>query len=79
MDFTVADKGSALELVRQRFGLAQEQLMAFGDNYNDAPMLRQVGRAYVMDNAHQELKAMTRYHTDRVETILMQLLNDTLN
>jgi hydroxymethylpyrimidine pyrophosphatase-like HAD family hydrolase len=32
--------------------------IAFGDNYNDLPMLQTVGRPVLMGNAPEELKAM---------------------
>ena len=32
--------------------------MAFGDNYNDIPMLDSVGHAYVMEKAVDDIKSM---------------------
>lgn len=56
LDFTLADKGTGLGQLCRRLGLSPEQIMAFGDNFNDLPMLRLAGRPYIMDTAHPQLR-----------------------
>jgi len=56
LDFTLADKGTGLAQLCSRLGLGPEQVMAFGDNFNDAPMLRLAGSPYIMASAHPELR-----------------------
>lgn len=49
-------KGHALERWAAHRGLACEQVMAIGDNYNDVEMLEFAGRPVLMGNAAEELK-----------------------
>lgn len=56
LDFTVADKGTGLLQLCRKLNLAPEQVMAFGDNFNDEPMLRLAGRPYIMEGAHPSLR-----------------------
>lgn len=56
LDFTLADKGTGLSQLCRRLEIAPEQMMAFGDNFNDVPMLRLAGYPYIMDTAHPQLR-----------------------
>ena len=47
--------------------------MAFGDNFNDLPMLEAAGCPYIMDNAAPELRAKLPNHCRRVEDVLRTL------
>lgn len=47
-------KASGLSDVAERFGVAAEDVIAFGDMPNDVPMLRWVGHGVAMANAHPE-------------------------
>jgi hydroxymethylpyrimidine pyrophosphatase-like HAD family hydrolase len=53
-------KADALARLAERSGLRMDQVMAIGDNWNDVPMLREAGRAVVMANAPEDVKAMAR-------------------
>jgi len=48
-------KGVALRKLAGRRGLRQEEIMAIGDNYNDAEMLKFAGHPVLMGNASSEL------------------------
>lgn len=48
-------KGHALERWANYRGIAREQVMAVGDNYNDIEMLAFAGRPFIMGNASPEL------------------------
>ena len=50
-------KGHALERWANHRGIAREQVMAVGDNYNDIEMLAFAGRPFIMGNASDELKS----------------------
>ena len=50
------NKGLAVKELCARKGIAAEDTVAFGDNYNDAEMLSEAGRGYIMANAPQALK-----------------------
>jgi Cof subfamily protein (haloacid dehalogenase superfamily) len=49
-------KGHAVQRWAEFKGVAPEQVMAIGDNYNDVEMLEFAGHAVIMENACPELK-----------------------
>lgn len=52
-------KATALKLVLQKdYDFTMEQVMAFGDNYNDIDLLQSVGKGVAVENARAELKAV---------------------
>lgn len=57
MDPTVS-KGVALAEVAGHLGIAQAECIAFGDSYNDLPMVEWAGLGVAMNNARAELKAV---------------------
>ena len=57
VDFTLADKGLGISRLCEALGLRLEEVMAFGDNYNDVSMLERAGRPYLMEGAAPELRA----------------------
>ncbi|HVA34377.1 MAG TPA: Cof-type HAD-IIB family hydrolase [Candidatus Baltobacteraceae bacterium] len=50
------DKGDALRLVAQRLGASMDQVLAVGDSWNDAPLLRAAGFGVAMGSAPPELR-----------------------
>ncbi|WP_428658067.1 Cof-type HAD-IIB family hydrolase [Runella sp.] len=63
MSHRLANKGQALNVIQQRFGISPEQTMAFGDYLNDLEMLQQSYYSYAMENAHVEIKKTARFRT----------------
>jgi Cof subfamily protein (haloacid dehalogenase superfamily) len=51
-------KRYALERLARRLGIAQEETMAIGDNWNDESMLDWAGTGVLMGNATEELRSM---------------------
>jgi len=51
-------KSSALERLARRLGIAQEETMAIGDNWNDETMLDWAGTGVLMGNATAELRTL---------------------
>jgi Cof subfamily protein (haloacid dehalogenase superfamily) len=49
-------KGHALKRWADYRGVAREQVMAIGDNYNDIEMLAFAGQPFIMGNASEELR-----------------------
>jgi hypothetical protein len=49
-------KGRAMMDFAQRRGIAREEILAIGDNWNDVPMLEAAGNAVLMANAPEELR-----------------------
>lgn len=60
MDIT-ADKGLAIKQVQSMLKVTKEETMAFGDFYNDIPLLDQAGYAFVMANGTDDMKAKYPY------------------
>ena len=52
-----AQKGIALEQFAKSKGIAMENVMAIGDNFNDLSMLQRAGYSVAMGNAPEEIKA----------------------
>lgn len=51
-----ATKVNAIRLVAEKYGIPMEQVVAFGDDYNDIDMLRGCGIGVAMGNALEEVK-----------------------
>lgn len=51
-----ASKSHAAEVVREEFGVPVNQVMAFGDNFNDADLLEYAGLGIAVDNAPDAVK-----------------------
>lgn len=63
MDKT-ADKGVGIKYLQNECGADYSETMAFGDFYNDIPLLDSAEYAFVMDNAKDDLKRMYKYHAE---------------
>ncbi|MDR2504908.1 MAG: Cof-type HAD-IIB family hydrolase [Oscillospiraceae bacterium] len=61
---TGVNKGVAVRSLAQRLGVRMDQVIAFGDNDNDAFMLSQVGYGIAMGNAADSARSAARYTTD---------------
>jgi len=57
-------KGFAVRRLASRLGVRLDQVLAFGDNDNDAQMLAQVGFGVAMGNAGDAARSAARYTTD---------------
>ena len=57
-DFTLADKGGSLARVMQWEGATADQVLCFGDNWNDIGMLRLARYSYAAENAPGAVKAV---------------------
>lgn len=53
-------KGNAVGWLCRQLGVDREQTLACGNDYNDIELLEWAGRAYLLDNAPEELKARFR-------------------
>ena len=73
LDFTLADKGTGLTKLCAALGVGLDQVMAFGDNFNDVSMLSIAGRPWIMENAAPELKERFPNHCANVADILRTL------
>ena len=68
MDTGCADKADGVRMVCERLGIGLSETAAFGDNYNDCPMLDLVGQPFIMDTAAAELlERYPRHMSDPAE------------
>lgn len=72
-----ADKGVGIQAVQEYFGIQKEEIVAFGDNYNDIEMLEAVGYPVAMENGKEKIREICPYHTKRVEDTVRQILDGT--
>lgn len=73
-DLTCANKATGLEKIMTSRGIRPEEAAAFGDQFNDAPMLAAVGHAYVMAHADDALCLPGYQRCQRVLPILQQIV-----
>lgn len=59
------NKGEALKYLLKYLGIDKEEVIAFGDNYNDLPMLELAGMGVVMGNADEKVKEKGNYVTSK--------------
>ena len=57
------DKAAGLEVACERYGVAQEDVLALGDGYNDIEMLRWAGRGVALGGAPAEVLAAADHVT----------------
>jgi len=74
-----ANKGEAVKLLQDKYGISRNETMVFGDFNNDLEMIGQAFFSYAMANAHDNVKNAARFHTKSnneagVEKVLKELL-----
>ena len=74
LDFTLADKGVGIRALCRALEIGPEEVMAFGDNYNDVPMLDAVGHPHLMASAAEALRRRYPSQCSRVEDVLERML-----
>lgn len=81
----VISKASALKLLLKKlYNLGLENVIAFGDNYNDVELLQSAGLGIAVDNAREEVKAVAKEitsssaHDGVAHAICKHLLNGFL-
>ena len=60
-------KAAGIQATMERYGLAPEEIMAFGDGENDAAMLNMAGISVAMGNATGPIKELADYVTAAVD------------
>jgi len=76
LDFTRADKGTGLAALCGELGVRPQEVIAFGDNFNDVPMLDLVGSPYIMQGAVPALLERYPMQCARVEDVLRKLAEE---
>jgi Cof subfamily protein (haloacid dehalogenase superfamily) len=58
------NKGQALQILGKRLEISPDQMMAFGDTYNDIEMLQSVKHSYIVNNANNDMHKHANFITD---------------
>ena len=58
LDFMLSDKGTGMRDLCSVLGISLEDVIAIGDNYNDLPMLAEVGHPWIMKIRHSIRRAL---------------------
>ncbi len=75
-----ANKGAALKLIQQKLGVSPEETMVFGDQMNDAQMMRQARFSYAVANAVPEIRSIAVFEAPSNEQNgVIQVLEKMLN
>lgn len=59
------NKGVAIEEVQDLLNIKHEETMVFGDYLNDLEMMSSAYHSYAMENAHEDLKKVSRFITHK--------------
>lgn len=57
----LANKGRAIQVLQEKFGITKDETMVFGDFLNDLEMLQQATYSFAMKNAHPEVIETARF------------------
>lgn len=57
------NKGTAINIIQNKFNIKYEETMSFGDYLNDIEMIKNSYYGYAMKNAHPKLKKVSRFET----------------
>lgn len=68
-------KGTAILKYMQKVGFKRDEVMAFGDNYNDEEMLDNVEYSFAMRRAPQEIKDFCYGVTDNVKDTIKEFFH----
>lgn len=64
ISYRTACKGAGIAAVQNKYGISQDESMAFGDYLNDVSLFDVCGESYCMANGHPDLKKLAKYVTD---------------
>ncbi|NLZ34454.1 MAG: HAD family phosphatase [Clostridiales bacterium] len=79
-----ANKGFAVKKLQELFKIRYEETMVFGDYLNDLEMMKSAFYSFAMENAHEDLKKVSRFITKSnnengvVDTIKEVALNNNV-
>lgn len=76
---SIANKGTAIARIQDKYKISSNETMVFGDYNNDLEMLEKAYFSFAMENAHPLVKSAARFETKSnndlgVETVLEKLL-----
>ncbi len=69
-DFGTASKATGIHALTDALGISKEEVVAFGDQFNDVAMLDAVGHPFLMETASDALKSRGYHLCKRVMPVL---------
>ncbi|MDA3853561.1 MAG: HAD family hydrolase [Bacteroidales bacterium] len=74
------NKGEAIKTLQKKYGISQEETMAFGDYHNDIEMLEVAKYSFAVASAQEEVKALADYQCASNKDIgVIDVINELLN
>lgn len=70
------NKGSALLKILEKLKVSKDEVIAFGDNYNDKEMLKLIPKSYAMASAPLEIKRICRFTSEDVCNTIIKIMED---
>jgi len=74
IDFTLADKGTAVMQISDKFNIAPRDMVSFGDNFNDVPIFRAVSESYAVESAVLDVRREAKHVCRSVEETVAELI-----
>lgn len=68
------NKANGIKKFQEILGIAPEECIVFGDEYNDIEMLKCVPNSFAMNHAKEGVKVHAAYLAERVEPILRKII-----
>ena len=68
------NKAIGLRNLQDMYGIAADECMAFGDEYNDIEMLQAVKYSFAMAHSKQGVRASADFEAEREEPVLEAIL-----
>ncbi len=76
IDFTVGDKGKAVDFLMQYLGVKPEETAVFGDDNNDIPMLKATSNSWCTEGAEETVKRSASFVTGSVVSEIRKLVSE---
>lgn len=74
------DKGQAIRLIQQKYGISPNETIVFGDYLNDLEMMQQAYYSFAMANAHPKILETARFKArSNDDNGVLRVLKDVLN
>jgi len=72
--FPDAHKGIGIQALAGHLGIRREEILSFGDNYNDVEMFHASGISVAVENARPGIRELCRYSTPSVMEFIEKIL-----
>ena len=69
------NKGNAIEVLSKKLNINSDEVVVFGDNFNDIEMLSMFKNSYAMETAENKVKSSAKFICNRVEDTLEEIYN----